>query len=84
MTRSRRSCGSAPPLRRPFSDRNALWSGASKRRLTIKTHLQCPCGELIEGENEDDLVEKVYEHLKEKHPQLADHYSRDDILFMAY
>jgi hypothetical protein len=49
-----------------------------------KTNLQCPCGELIHGENEDDLVEKAREHLREKHPNLAGEYGRDEILFLAY
>jgi len=48
----------------------------------MKTKLQCPCGELIQGSDEDDLVENVQKHLAEKHP---DHqYSREEILFMAY
>jgi predicted small metal-binding protein len=44
----------------------------------------CPCGELIEGKDEDDLVAKAFEHLKEKHPHLAGEYTREHILFMAY
>jgi predicted small metal-binding protein len=52
------------------------------RRSDVKRNLTCPCGEHITGTDEDDLVEKVQVHLKEKHP---DHdYSRDEILFMAY
>ena len=48
----------------------------------MKTMLTCPCGELIEGKNEDELVEKVQDHLRDKHP---DHeYTREQILFMAY
>ena len=50
----------------------------------MKTHLDCPCGEHIEGEDEDDLVEKALAHLREKHPDLADVYDREHILFMAY
>jgi predicted small metal-binding protein len=49
----------------------------------VKTRLQCPCGEVIEGKDEDDLVEKAFAHLKEKHPELADVYEREHILFMA-
>jgi len=49
----------------------------------MKTQLICPCGQLIEGKDEDDLVEKVQDHLKERHPELAGHYDREDILFMA-
>jgi hypothetical protein len=48
----------------------------------MKTTLQCPCGELIEGKDEDDLVAKAQAHLAEKHPDLD--YSREQILFIAY
>ena len=48
----------------------------------MKTHLNCPCGEAITGEDEDDLVEKAQAHLSEKHP--GREYDRDAILFMAY
>ena len=49
-----------------------------------KTKLQCPCGELIEAESEDELVEKTHAHLADQHPHLAGHYSREEILFLAY
>lgn len=48
----------------------------------MKTHLTCPCGEAIEGTNEDDLVTKVQAHLAQNHP--GHDYSRDEILFMAW
>lgn len=47
----------------------------------MKTRLHCPCGEYIQGENEDDLVEKAMAHLAEVHPDLE--YEREHILFMA-
>ncbi|AZG47364.1 DUF1059 domain-containing protein [Gordonia insulae] len=48
----------------------------------MKTRLTCPCGDQMKGADEDELVQKVQEHLAENHP---DHeYSRDEILFMAY
>jgi hypothetical protein len=52
------------------------------KETTMKTSLDCPCGEHITGRDEDDLVEKVQEHLKAKHP---DHqYTREQILMIAY
>ncbi|BBX68851.1 uncharacterized protein DUF1059 [Mycobacterium sp. BK558] len=48
----------------------------------MKTHLSCPCGEAIQGKDEDDLVEKAQAHLSEVHP--GREYDRDAILFMAY
>jgi hypothetical protein len=50
----------------------------------VKTNLTCPCGEAIEGVDEDDLVEKAMQHLRDKHPDLAAVYGRDEILFLAY
>ena len=48
----------------------------------MKTKVDCPCGEHIEGANEDDLVEKVKEHLAKEHP--GHEYTREQILSMAY
>jgi hypothetical protein len=50
----------------------------------MKTNLQCPCGEMITGSDEDDLVKNAEAHLAEKHPDLAGEYTREQILFMAY
>jgi len=47
----------------------------------MKTRLTCPCGELLTGDNEDELVENAQAHLKEKHP--GHEYTREQILFMA-
>jgi uncharacterized protein YfaA (DUF2138 family) len=48
-----------------------------------KTWLMCPCGETIVGTDEDDLVEKAMAHLNSRHPEMADDYGREHILFMA-
>lgn len=47
----------------------------------MKTQLNCPCGEYIKGETEDDLVEKTQAHLSAEHPDMD--YGRDEILFIA-
>ena len=47
----------------------------------MKTRLNCPCGEYIQGADEDDLVEKAQAHLAEAHP--GREYDRDAILFMS-
>jgi predicted small metal-binding protein len=46
--------------------------------------LRCPCGEVIEAQSEDELVEKANAHLEQIHPDIAGSYTRDQILFMAY
>lgn|GEM_PF-1031990 len=45
--------------------------------------LHCPCGESLRGDSEDAIVETSFAHLREKHPEMADHYEREHILFMA-
>jgi hypothetical protein len=45
--------------------------------------LQCPCGERLTGDTEDDIVDVSFAHLREKHPDMADSYEREHILFMA-
>jgi predicted small metal-binding protein len=49
-----------------------------------KTTLICPCGQMIKGKDEDDLVQKAQAHLRERHPDLANVYEREHILFIAY
>ena len=45
--------------------------------------LNCPCGEALTGDSEDRIVEVAFEHLREKHADLANHYGRDDVLALA-
>jgi hypothetical protein len=47
----------------------------------MELYLNCPCGEVIEGDDEDDLVVKAQTHLSEAHPGRT--YTREQILFMA-
>lgn len=52
--------------------------GEEKR---VEMYLNCPCGEVIEGDDEDDLVAKAQVHLSQAHPGRT--YTREQILFMA-
>jgi hypothetical protein len=45
--------------------------------------LRCPCGVTLTGLTEDEIVETSFAHLREKHPDMADSYEREHILFMA-
>lgn len=45
--------------------------------------LRCPCGESLQGDSEDEIVDVSFAHLREKHPDMADEYEREHILFMA-
>jgi predicted small metal-binding protein len=45
--------------------------------------INCICGYLIEAEDDDELLEKVQDHLRVDHPELVGKVSRDDILAQA-
>ena len=45
--------------------------------------LPCPCGTTLTGSSEDDIVDVSFAHLRENHPDMADVYEREHILFMA-
>ena len=45
--------------------------------------VNCPCGKVIEGETDDQLVANVEEHIEADHPDLVGKYSREQILGMA-
>jgi hypothetical protein len=45
--------------------------------------LDCPCRERLRGDSEDEIVEVAFAHLAEKHPDMAESYEREHILFMA-
>ena len=46
--------------------------------------VSCPCGQHIEGETDDQLVENVQAHISTDHPELVGTYSREQILEMAH
>jgi hypothetical protein len=43
--------------------------------------LDCPCGERLRGDSEDEIVAVSLAHLAERHPDL--NYEREHVLFMA-
>ena len=45
--------------------------------------LDCPCGTVLTGDTEDDIVEVSFAHLRAEHPDKAEEYEREHILFMA-
>jgi predicted small metal-binding protein len=45
--------------------------------------INCVCGFVIEAEDDDELSDKVQEHLRVDHPELVGKVSRDDILAQA-
>ncbi|MGO4248478.1 hypothetical protein VUN82_12095 [Micrococcaceae bacterium Sec5.1] len=47
-----------------------------------RRYVSCPCGILLDGVDDEELVIAVRAHLNESHPGLD--YTRDQILLMAY
>lgn len=45
--------------------------------------LHCPCGARLTADSEDGIVDVSSSHLAEVHPELAENYEREHILFMA-
>ena len=45
--------------------------------------VDCPCGETVRGESEDELVAAVEQHVQDKHPDMVGTMSRKQILGMA-
>ena len=46
--------------------------------------INCPCGKTVSGEDDDQLVANVEEHIREDHPEMVGTRSREDILAMAH
>jgi predicted small metal-binding protein len=45
--------------------------------------INCECGEVVRADSDDDLVQRVEEHVERDHPDLVGKLSRDDVLAMA-
>ncbi len=54
-----------------------------KSEVSFHYVLHCPCGTALTGLTEDEIVEVSFAHLREEHPEMADTYEREHILFMA-
>jgi len=45
--------------------------------------INCECGQVVRGRNDDELVAAATEHVNRDHPELVGKLSRQDILAMA-
>jgi predicted small metal-binding protein len=45
--------------------------------------VNCPCGETVRGESDDEIVANVEAHIQDKHPDMVGTMSREQILDMA-
>ena len=52
-------------------------------RTTIVKRINCVCGKVVEGKDDEELWERAQAHLAVDHPDLVGAVSRDDILAQA-
>jgi hypothetical protein len=52
-------------------------------RLKGTKRINCVCGKVVEGEDDDELWAKAQVHLAADHPDLVGKVSREDILAQA-
>jgi len=52
-------------------------------RIKPSKRINCLCGKVVEGEDDDELWEQAKAHLAADHPDLVGKVSRDDILAQA-
>jgi predicted small metal-binding protein len=45
--------------------------------------INCECGYVVTGANDDELVANAEQHMQEVHPELAGTLSREQVLAMA-
>jgi hypothetical protein len=45
--------------------------------------MNCPCGEALSGETDDDFVAAVNQHMDTAHPEMAGKYTPEQILSRA-
>ena len=45
--------------------------------------VNCPCGETVRGDSDDDLVSNVEAHVRDKHPEMVGTMSREQLIGMA-
>jgi predicted small metal-binding protein len=45
--------------------------------------VDCPCGETMRGDTDDELVTNVEAHVRDKHPDMVGTMTRDKIMEMA-
>jgi hypothetical protein len=51
--------------------------------MAIVKRINCVCGKVVEGKDDDELWAKAQAHLAADHPDLVGTVSRDDILAQA-
>jgi predicted small metal-binding protein len=63
---------------------SARYDWRDERRAGVAKEINCPCGETVRGESDDELVANTESHMQEKHPEMVGTKSREEILAMAH
>jgi predicted small metal-binding protein len=50
---------------------------------SVMKRINCVCGQVVQGEDDDELWEQAKDHLRTDHPDLVGKVSREDILAQA-
>jgi predicted small metal-binding protein len=45
--------------------------------------INCECGQVVRGENDEELLRNAEEHVNRDHPELVGKITREDLLGMA-
>jgi predicted small metal-binding protein len=45
--------------------------------------VNCECGYTVRGEDDDEIVANVEEHVRQQHPEMVGQMSREQVLAMA-
>jgi len=49
----------------------------------VAKKIDCPCGETVQGETDDELVANAEAHMRDKHPDMVGTMSREQLIGMA-
>ena len=49
----------------------------------VVKRINCVCGSVVEGDDDEELWEKALQHLRDDHPYLAGKVAREDIVAQA-
>jgi predicted small metal-binding protein len=65
------------PAANPHARSNSTYDASVMKRIN------CVCGQVVQGEDDDELWEQAKDHLRTDHPDLVGKVSREDILAQA-
>ena len=58
------------------------WTPPRTLFVAVK-RINCVCGSVVEGDDDEELWDNAQQHLRADHPDLVGNVSRDDILAQA-